>query len=216
MKLYTLGEEIAHSVSHGIGALLSIAGLVVMIVFASLYGNAYQIVSVSIYGVTLVLLYTMSTLYHAISNKKAKKVFRALDHSSIYLLIAGTYTPFTLVVLRQSGMIGWVVLITIWILAVLGIIFSSITVAKSKVKVISSLIYIAMGWAIVFCMPQLIDTLKMTNSMGALYLLAIGGITYTLGVIFYAIKIKYFHFIWHLFVLAGSTLHFIAVMAYIL
>lgn len=214
MKFYTLGEEIANSISHGVGALLSIVALVVMVILASIYGNVYQIVSVSIYGGTLVLLYTMSTLYHAITNEKAKKVFRVLDHASIYLLIAGTYTPFTLVILRQSGNIGWIVLIAIWILAVLGIVFSSLNMAK--VKVLNALIYVAMGWAIIFCMPQLIDVLNANNSIGALYLLAAGGITYTLGVIFYAIKIKYFHFIWHLFVLAGSILHFIAVLLYVL
>ena len=213
-KIYSLGEEIANAVTHGIGALFAIVALVIMIIISALYGNVWQIVSVSIYGGTLVLLYTMSTLYHALTNETAKKVFKVLDHSSIYLLIAGTYTPFTLVILRTEGCIGWTIFGLIWGLAVLGIVFSSIFI--NRFKVFSLIAYILMGWVIVFAMPTLIDVMTLGNKLNGLYLLLAGGICYTAGAVFYAIKKKYFHSIWHMFVLAGSVFHFIAVLLYVL
>lgn len=211
---YSLGEEIANAITHGIGALFSIVALTIMIVFAALYGNVWQIVSVSIYGGTLVLLYTMSTLYHAITNEKAKKILKIFDHAAIYLLIAGTYTPFTLVVLRTNGMTGWVIFIAIWTIAIIGIIISSIFIGK--MRVLSALAYILMGWIVVFAMPDLITAMKANNALPGIYWLAAGGIAYTAGVAFYVCKKKYFHSIWHLFVLLGSVCHFISVMFYVL
>ena len=215
MESYSLGEEIAHSISHGIGILFGIVALVIMCVTAAFKGcDIYQIVSVVIYGFSLILLYTSSTLYHALTNVIAKKIFRIFDHASIYILIAGTYTPFTLVTLREYGNIGWIVFTLIWIFAILGVISSSIFI--NKFKAVNAVIYIIMGWLIVFCFPQLVETLQNTNSINALYLLIAGGVTYTLGVIFYILKFKYSHFIWHLFVLGGSIFHFIAVLLYVL
>lgn len=211
---YSLGEEIANAITHGVGALFSIVALTIMVVFAALFGNVWQIVSVAIYGGTLVLLYTMSTLYHAITNVRAKKVFKIFDHVCIYLLIAGTYTPFTLVVLRNEGMVGWTIFILIWLLAIIGIIFSTAFIGRAKL--LSTLAYILMGWVVVFAMPQLIDVMKANNAMAGLYWLLVGGIAYTVGTIFYIFKIKYFHSIWHCFVLLGSIFHFISVMFFVL
>jgi len=211
---YSLGEEIANAITHGVGALFSIVALTIMVIFAALYGNVWQIVSVAIYGGTLVLLYTMSTLYHAITNARAKKVLKIFDHICIYLLIAGTYTPFTLVVLRNEGMIGWTIFILIWLIAIIGIIFSTLFIGKAKI--LSTLAYILMGWVVVFAMPQLIDVMKTNNAMTGIYWLLAGGIAYTVGTIFYIFKIKYFHSIWHCFVLLGSVFHFISVMFFVL
>lgn len=211
---YSLGEEIANAITHGIGTLFAIVALTIMVIFAALFGNVWQIVSVAIYGGTLVLLYTMSTLYHAFTNNRVKKIFKIFDHASIYLLIAGTYTPFTLVILRTDGIIGWTIFIIIWILAILGIIFSTIFIGKFKL--LSTIIYILMGWAVIFAMPQLISHMKANNALPGIYWLVAGGLSYTIGTIFYIFKIKYFHSIWHGFVLLGSVLHFISVMFYIL
>lgn len=211
---YSLGEEIANAITHGIGALFSIVVLTIMVVFAALFGNVWQIVSVAIYGGTLVLLYTMSTLYHALTNVRAKKVFKIFDHASIYLLIAGTYTPFTLVVLRNEGMVGWTIFILIWLLAIIGIIFS--TVFIGKFKIFSTIAYILMGWVVVFAMPQLFTVMKSNDAIAGIYWLIAGGLAYTAGTIFYIFKVKYFHSIWHGFVLLGSIFHFISVMFFVL
>lgn len=212
---YSKGEEIANSITHGIGAVLSIAALVIMIVFASINKNAWQIVSVSIYGITLIILYTMSTLYHAITNKKAKKVLQIFDHSSVYLLIAGTYTPFSLIILRQNSYKGWLVFGVIWTMAILGITIYSIFPRRFKIFNIAS--YLVMGWVIVFAFPELIQTMTSLNSINGIYWLFAGGICYTAGIIFYAMKKKkYFHSIWHIFVLLGSICHFISVLFYVL
>lgn len=212
---YSKGEEIANSITHGIGAVFSIAALVVMIVFASINKNAWQIVSVSIYGTTLIILYTMSTLYHAITNKKAKKVLQIFDHSSVYLLIAGTYTPFSLIILRQNSYKGWLVFGVIWAMAIFGITIYAIFPRRFKIFNIGS--YVVMGWVIVFAFPELIQTMTSLNAINGIYWLFAGGICYTAGIIFYAMKKKkYFHSIWHIFVLLGSICHFISVMFYIL
>lgn len=211
---YSLGEEIANAITHGLGALFSIVALTIMIVFAALYGNVWQIVSVTIYGGTLVLLYTMSTLYHAITNSRAKKIFKIFDHACIYLLIAGTYTPFTLVILRDEGITGWTIFILIWVLAIIGIIFSTIFIGKAKI--LSTLAYVLMGWVVIFALPELINAMKIKDASGGLYWLLAGGIAYTAGTIFYIFKIKYFHSIWHGFVLLGSIFHFISVMFFVL
>lgn len=213
--LYTIGEEIFNSVTHGIGAIFSIVALCLMVTFSALNGGtAIDIVSFSIYGASLIILYTMSTLYHAITNEKAKKVLRIIDHSSVYLLIAGSYTPFALSILKNQDEKRIIILIFVWLLAIIGTVLYSIF--KQKVKIFNIVSYIIMGWAVSLLLPELNNVFTTLNIKCCLYLLIAGGITYTAGIIFYAIKkVKYFHSIWHLFVLSGSILHFIAVMIYI-
>lgn len=213
--LYTIGEEIFNSVTHGIGAIFSIVALCLMVTFSALNGGtAIDIVSFSIYGASLIILYTMSTLYHAITNEKAKKVLRIIDHSSVYLLIAGSYTPFALSILKNQDEKRIIILIFVWLLAIIGTVLYSIF--KQKIKIFNIVSYIIMGWAVSLLLPELNNVFTTLNIKCCLYLLIAGGITYTAGIIFYAIKkVKYFHSIWHLFVLSGSILHFIAVMIYI-
>nr|WP_280997866.1 hemolysin III family protein [Marinitoga aeolica] len=206
---YTLGEEIANSITHGIGALLSLAALIILIVFSALKGTPLQTFSVTVYGISLFLLYLASTLYHSIQHKKAKQILEIIDHSSIYLLIAGTYTPFTLVTL--NGKIGWTIFITVWTLAFIGIALKPFFV--KKFRILSTLLYIAMGWMIVFAIKPLVSTLP----FGGIAWLVTGGLLYTIGAIFYVWrKLPYGHMIWHLFVLGGSISHFIAVFFYVL
>lgn len=207
---YTLGEEITSSVSHGIGALLSIAALVLLIVYSALHHNTLSIISSIIYGTSLIILYVMSTIYHSLKVNKGKKVFRVLDHSSIYLLIAGTYTPFTLIVLH--GKIGWILFSIIWISAIIGIILNSINI--NKYKVISFLLYLLMGWAVIFAFKPLMQSLEKNGFI----LLLIGGIVYTLGSITYLLgsKYKYIHSVFHIFVLLGSILHFFSIFFYVI
>jgi len=202
-------EEVMNAVTHGIGTLLAVAGLVLLTVFAYLYGEMWHIVSFSIYGTTLVLLYLASTLYHSFTNERLKYIFKILDHSAIYLLIAGTYTPFTLVPLH--GVLGWTVFGLVWGLALLGIALKVFFVGRFKF--ISTLCYILMGWFIIVAIKPLIATVAAAGIMW----LIIGGLFYTLGSIFYLWnKLPYNHAIWHLFVLAGSISHFIAVFFYVL
>ncbi len=204
-KRYTLGEEIFNSVSHGVGALLAIAGTVILIVVSALNIGAWGVVSSAIYGASLIILYTMSTLYHALTNEKAKYVMRIMDHVTIFLLIAGTYTPITLVPLR--GVLGWVLFGLIWGAAILGIVFNSIDL--DRFRKISVVCYVVMGWAIIFAIKPLINSMPKLS----LIFLLIGGALYSLGVIFYAIKkIKYFHSIWHLFTIGGSVFHYFAIL----
>ncbi len=208
--IYTLGEEIAHSVTHGIGILLSIGGLAVLVAFAALRGDAWHIVGCSIFGTTLVLAYTASTVYHAIPGtfQRAKKVLRVLDHAAIYLLIAGTYTPFTLVNLR--GPWGWTLFGVVWGMAVAGIIFKATLIGR--LRVLSVALYVVMGWLVLIAARPLGQSV----ALGGLVLLIAGGVVYTLGVAFYAwVRLPYHHAIWHGFVLAGSTLHFFAVLFYV-
>lgn len=205
LKRYTLGEEIFNSVTHGVGSLLSIAGTVVLIVCSAIYSDAWGIVSSCIFGASLIILYTMSTLYHALTNEKAKKFFRIMDHDTIFILIAGTYTPYTLVNLR--GSVGWVLFGIIWGMAILGVIFNSINLEKfRKVSLVCSII---MGWTIIFAIKPMINALPKIS----LWFLLIGGIFYTIGIIFYVIKkIKYFHSIWHIFTIAGSVFHYFSIL----
>lgn len=206
---YSVGEEIANSITHGVGVALSIAGLTLAIALASLFGDGWQLGSAIVYGAALVLLYTASTLYHSVPFERAKHVLKIVDHSSIYVLIAGTYTPFTLVTLREAG--GWWLFGLIWALAVAGIALEATWVYRPKW--ISVCIYVAMGWLIVFVMGPLIEHLPSP----ALWLLIAGGLAYTLGTTFYVIKrIRYMHAVWHGFVLAGSICHFLAVVLYVL
>lgn len=214
--LYSVGEEIFNSITHGIGAALSIAALVILLVFTVINGGtALDIVGIAIYGATLIILYTMSTLYHAITNKKAKSVLRIIDHSSVYILIIGSFVPYIFTVLKNHGIKPWIVLFSIVFIAILGTVLYSIF--RQKIKIFNIASYVAMGWAVSFLIPDLIEIFKANNIMYCFYFLLAGGISYTAGIIFYAIKkIKYFHSIWHLFVLTGSILQFFAILLYIL
>jgi hemolysin III len=206
---YSRGEEIANSITHGIGVALSIAGLAVLTAFAALLGNVWHIVSVSIYGATQILLYTASTLYHSIPIPQVKQFLRRLDHTAIFLLIAGTYTPFTLVNLR--GPWGWSLLVIVWSLAILGIILQGFLLRQKSIW--NALIYIAVGWVVVVGIKPVLATIP----LGGLALLLAGGLAYSGGAIFYVWKrIPYNHAIWHLFVLLGSAFHYFAVLFYVI
>ena len=205
----SLGEEIANSITHGIGAALATAALTILVVFAALKGDTWRIVSFTIYGASLVIMYVSSTLYHSITNLKAKKYFRIMDHSSIFLLIAGTYTPITLISLRGTGW-GWTIFGLIWGLAILGILFK--LMFYGKLEKISVVFYILMGWLAVVAIKPMLANLP----PGLLIWIAVGGLSYTLGIIFYAwTKLPYSHSIWHLFVLGGSISHFFGILLYL-
>jgi hemolysin III len=202
----SLGEEIANSVSHGVGALTAMAITPIMIIKAIPQGAA-AIVGVSIFGSTMILLYLASTLYHAFPHSKTKRVFNIFDHGAIFLLIAGTYTPFTLGVLR--GAWGWSLLVVVWVLAVLGVVLKSVAGARSGK--LSTGLYLAMGWLAVFAIKPF--WLNMPAA-GLIWLVA-GGAMYSAGVFFFvAERIRYHHFIWHLFVMAGTACHVVAVIGY--
>jgi len=198
-------EEIINSVTHGIGILLSIAGLVILVVVAALHGDAWHIVSFSIFGVSLIVLYTSSTLYHSFSKERIKNVFARFDHAAIFMLIAGTYTPFLLTTIR--GAMGWTFFGIIWAVAITGIIIRSIHLHKYRRLMV--LIYLIMGWMFIFIINSMIRNLP---PLSLVFLLA-GGLSYSVGVIFYAWrKLPFGHGIWHLFVLGGSIMHFFAVL----
>jgi len=199
-------EEIANAITHGIGALLAIAALVLLIVFSALQGSAWHVSSFTIFGSTMVVLYVMSTLYHSLTHIRAKKLFQKFDHMSIFLLIAGTYTPFCLTALR--GWLGWTIFGIVWACAVGGIVLKAFHTGKGAL--ISTMLYIIMGWIIIFFIRPVYDTM---SPEGFSFLL-LGGAFYTLGAFFFIReKIPFSHSIWHLFVLAGSTFHFFAVLS---
>lgn len=201
------GEEIANSVSHGVGFLAALAVSPVLIFSAVQHGSAAGIVGASVFAFTMVLLYITSSLYHTLARNKAKRVFRVLDHGAIFLLIAGTYTPFTLGVLR--GAWGWTLFGIVWGLAVTGVVLKSIR--GVRYQKLSTILYLAMGWSIIIAVKPLYLNMP---PWGLFWLLA-GGLVYTAGVGFYAAdRIRYAHFIWHLFVIAGTACHFIAVLKY--
>jgi hemolysin III len=205
---YSIGEEIAHAVTHGVGVLLSIGGLVVLVAFSALYGDAWHVTSSSIYGATLVLLYSFSTLYHGIPSPKAKRIFQRLDHAAIFLLIAGTYTPFTLVNLR--GPWGWTLFGLVWGIAIAGMVLE--LASKKRYKWLSLSLYLGLGWLVLIAIKPMLLSVE----MGGLLLLLAGGLCYSFGVIFYVWKrLAYHHAVWHLFVLAGSVLHFFSVLFYV-
>lgn len=209
MPRYSLGEEIANAVTHGIGVVLAIAGLAVMTAFAARNGNAWHVVASAVFGATLILCFTTSTLYHSIPLEKVKQVLRALDHSAIFLLIAGTYTPFML--LGVPGPWGWSILATVWTLAVTGIVLRLVLRGRLHGLVVAT--YLAMGWLVVIATKPLIHTV----GLGGLSLLAAGGLAYTVGVIFYKWRrLPYSHAIWHGFVLLGGGLHYFAVLFYLI
>jgi hemolysin III len=206
-RAQSLGEEIANSVSHGVGFLAALAASPVLIFSAVQHDSSAGIVGASVFAFTMVLLYITSALYHTLARNKAKRVFQVLDHGAIFLLIAGTYTPFTLGVLR--GAWGWTLFGIVWGLAVVGVVLQSI--GGAKYQRLSTILYLAMGWLIIIAVKPL--WLNMP-SWGLFWLLA-GGAAYTAGVGFYAAnRVRYAHFIWHLFVIAGTACHFIAVLIY--
>jgi len=197
-----------NAISHLVGAVAALAGLVILVVEASRVGDPWKIVSFSIYGFTLFALYLFSTLYHSFRGK-AKEVFKVFDHTAIYLLIAGTYTPFTLVVLQ--GAWGWILFATVWGLAVIGMILDSLP--QKGLRILPMSIYLVMGWVCVVALNPLIEEL----SQAGFRWLLLGGVFYIVGIIFYAFdkKVSYFHGIWHLFVLAGSICHYFTVLFYV-
>ncbi len=202
-------DELANSVTHGIGLALSLVGLVVLIILAALHGSAWHIVSCAVYGATLVLLYAASTLYHAVQSPRAKYVLKILDHASIYLLIAGTYTPFTLVTLRGGW--GWTLFGLVWGLALFGVLFKVWFV--NHFAIVSTAVYVLMGWLVVIAAKPLLARVP----HGELAWLMAGGVAYTAGIVFYGWRrIPYHHAIWHIFVMAGSICHYCAVLFYIL
>ncbi len=204
---YTLAEELAHAITHGVGLALSVAGLIVLVVAAVRYGSVWHIVGCSIFGAALVLTYTASTLYHSLPSQYGKSIFQRLDHSAIFLLIAGTYTPFTLVTLR--GPWGWSLLSTVWAVAIFGIGLQ-FTSFRWK-RVVSIILYVALGWVVVVAIKPMMAAI----ATGGLLLIALGGIVYTVGIVFYGMKRRYAHAVWHVFVMAGSALHFFAVFKFV-
>lgn len=204
---YKLGDILANAITHGIGAVLAVVGAVYLI-SASTRGTARHVVSCSIFACTLVLVYVCSTLYHSLVRTRARHVFQVLDHSAIYLLIAGTYTPFTLISLR--GPLGWFIFAVVWSLAISGAIFKSFAVDRFAVA--SALVYLFQGWFVVFAVRPLFHAI---GWHGILWLGA-GGMAYTLGIVFFALdRLRYFHAAWHLFVLAGSIAHYFAILFYV-
>lgn len=206
---YSLGEEIFHAVTHGVGVVLSIAGLAVLVAFASLRGGPEHVVTCSVFGACLVLLYAASTLYHSIPSRQAKRVLQMLDHSGIYLLIAGTYTPFSVVTL--GGTLGWALFASLWTLAVVGIVTRA--ALPQVARRLSLALYLVMGWAALPLAGPFLERLE----PGGAVLVVLGGLAYTAGVPFFAARrLRWGHAVWHLFVLAGSALHFFGVLFYVI
>ncbi|HWC77929.1 MAG TPA: hemolysin III family protein [Blastocatellia bacterium] len=202
-------EELANSITHGIGLALSVVGFGILLTLAIVNGTAWHIVGCSVFGLSLIALYSASTVYHSLRSPRIRHVFKVLDHAAIYLLIAGTYTPFTLVNLR--GFWGWTLLALVWSLAVSGIVFKVFFVERFVIA--STLVYILMGWSCVIAVKPLLTLVP----MGGIFWLLGGGIAYTVGTIFFAWKrLPYNHAIWHLFVVAGSICHYFAVVFYVL
>ncbi|OGV71171.1 MAG: hemolysin III, partial [Lentisphaerae bacterium RIFOXYA12_64_32] len=206
---YTVGEEIANAVTHGLGAAVSVAGLTLMVAFAWLWGDAWCLAAAIVFGVALLLQYVFSALYHAIPHPRAKHALKVLDHTSIYLLIAGTYTPFALITLREAG--GLWLFGVIWTIALVGISMEAFWVYRPKWVTVAG--FVPMGWIIIFLAKPLLQRLPAAG-FGLLFA---GGIVYTLGTLFYVLKrVRYMHAVWHLFVLGGSVCHFLAVVLYVL
>lgn len=206
---YSLGEEIANSIIHGLGIGLSVSALTLLIVWAARSGDGWKLASAIVYGISLILEYTASTLYHSFPQPSVKHVFKILDHAGIYLLIAGTYTPFTLVTIRETG--GWWVFVLIWVLAIAGISLEAAWTYRPRW--ISAAVYLAMGWLVIFAIKPLVAALPGPG----VWLLVAGGLSYTVGTVFYVLKrVPYFHAVWHVWVLGGSVCHFLAVLLYVM
>lgn len=205
---FTVGEEVSHAVTHGIGALLGVAALITLIIQGTTMESGLYMASMIVYGVTLIILYTNSSLYHAITHVKVKHVFEKMDHLSIYLLIAGTYTPYCL--LAVGGKLGIGICIAQWALAIAGVVIKAIWLGKYQK--IHLLIYLAMGWMIVFFSGSIYHAISPIG----FWLLVGGGLAYSIGVLFYAFRwFKYHHFVWHLFVMMGSLCHFYSIYLYV-
>ena len=207
--LYSPKEELANAVTHGLGALLSLIALVVMVGFSAKNGDVWHVISTSIYGTTLLFLYSASTLYHSIWHERTKEIFQRLDHAGIFLLIAGTYTPFTLVTLQ--GDVGWMLFAVVW-----GVAFAAMAMElnqKVRNEKVSLALYVGLGWVIVFAIKPLIQNLAAPG----LWLLVAGGLSYTVGIVFYVRhSLAFHHAIWHLFVLVGSALHFFSIFFFVI
>lgn len=209
IRAYTLGEEIANSVIHGLGIGLGVAALTILVAFAALAGGGYKLAGAIVFGIALVLEYTASTLYHSFPQPRVKHIFKILDHAGIYVLIAGTYTPFCLVTLRGSS--GWWLFGIVWSLAVIGI--STEAFWAYRPRWLSAAVYLGMGWLVVVALRPLTEGLDPAG----LWLLVAGGLCYTVGTIFYVLKkVPYMHAVWHVWVLAGSVCHFLAVLLYVI
>ncbi|RDW21349.1 hemolysin D [Oceanobacillus arenosus] len=207
--VFSKGEEIANAITHGIGALFSVVGLVVLIAAAAINGTAWHIVSFTIFGTTMLLLYISSTMVHALPQGKAKDLFEIFDHSSIYLFIAGTYTPFIFHVIQ--GTLGWTMFGIVWGIAVGGIVFKAFFTKRFLLT--STLLYVLMGWIVVLGWRQIIENLDPNGVV----LLVVGGLLYTVGAIFYVWRgFRYHHLVWHLFVLIGTICHYFCVLLYLL
>lgn len=207
--MHDIREELWNAITHGLGAILSVAAGAVLITLAAVKGNAWQLISAIVFTMALLLLYTASTLYHAIPHLNAKLQLKVFDHCAIYVLIAGSYTPFTLIGLREHG--GWWLFGTVWILALAGVIFK--LYYTGRFKLVSTLIYIGMGWMVIFAIKPMLQNIDATT-LGWLFT---GGIFYTLGTVFYmSKKIRYTHAIWHVFVMLGSASHFVAISRQVL
>lgn len=206
---YSAREEVANVVTHGLGAVLSVAGLAILVLFSAMYGTARHVTTTAVFGAMLIFLYTASTVYHAVRGPRAKHVAKILDHAAIYLLIAGTYTPFTLVTLR--GPWGWGLFAAVWTFAVAGIALEAAWVYRPKW--ISAVVFLLMGWMVTLASRQLAAALPRNG----LTLLVAGGLVYSLGTAFYVMKrVRYMHAVWHVFVLGGSVCHFLAVALYVI
>ena len=202
-------DELANALTHGVGLLLALVGVPTLIVLAATHATVWHVVGVSIYGASLVALYTASTIYHSVQHRAAKRILRIVDHSAIYLLIAGTYTPFMLVNLR--GAWGWTLLVLVWTIALFGVAWKLVHVDRHMV--ISTILYIAMGWLVVIAARPLFRAIP----LGGLAWLLAGGLAYTAGVAFFgSSRFRFNHAVWHVFVLAGSTCHYVAIMRYVL
>ncbi len=214
LPIYSKGEEIFNMTSHIVGGVLGIVATVLCIVFAAIHGNGYGVVSGAIYGVTMIILYTMSSIYHGLKPQRySKRVFQVLDHCSIFLLIAGSYTPFALVSFREyNTALGWTIFGVIWAMAILGIILNSIDI--KKFKKFSMICYLGMGWCVIFT----VNLLPKLLGIAGVVLLAVGGLAYTIGAILYGIgkKHKWMHSIFHLFILLGSILQFFCILLYVM
>jgi hemolysin III len=206
---FSIAEEIWHAITHGVGLVLSIAGLAILVAYAALDGSALAVTASAIFGATLIVMYGSSTLYHASTNIKVKKIFQQFDHASIYFLIAGTYTPITLIVL--GGAWGWSIFSVIWGVAAIGIFLKF--AYPDRFEKLSLILYLLMGWMIVIAIQPLLENME----SGGLWLLFAGGLSYTVGVIFYVWdRVPFNHAIWHLFVLGGSILHYFMVLIYVI
>lgn len=212
LPTYTKGEEIFNMTSHIVGGALGIAAVTLCIIFSAIHNNVYGIISSAIYGFSMILLYTMSSIYHGLRPNKAKRVFQVLDHCSIFLLIAGTYTPYCLVTLRQyNTALGWTLFGVVWGMAIIGIVLNSIDI--KKYKIFSMICYLIMGW----CILVRVNLLPKLLGLSGFILLLAGGVAYTIGAVFYGFgkKKKYIHSVFHMFILLGSILQFFSILLYV-